>query len=86
MTKLCLECTKRYYFNVCIQNFWGACPRTPLTGHGFAMLEPPPPSTSGHGLEQRRDSSSSIIYVVVVVVLVVLLAYSCKNPAINTEV
>ena len=23
MTKLCLECTKRYYFNVCIQNFPG---------------------------------------------------------------
>ena len=32
MTKLCLECTKRYYFNIYIQKFpGGACPRTPPT-------------------------------------------------------
>ena len=30
----------------------GACPRSPIAGHGFAMLDPPR-LTSGHGPEPR---------------------------------
>ena len=49
MTKLCLECTKRYYFNVYFQKFpGGACPRTPPSWAWLCHAGTPPRSTSGH--------------------------------------
>ena len=73
MTKLCLECTKRYYFNVYIQNFPGEhALGPPLAGHGFAMLEPPPPKIN---LWTRPCVLLKVVTFVVDNVLIIILLY-----------
>ena len=72
MTKLCLECTKRYYFNTYTQNFPGeACPGPPSWAWLCHAGTPPPPrSTSRHGPGRVRRG----IYI--------WLAYTLPNPSV----
>ena len=60
MTNLCLECTKRYYFNVYIQNFLESMPPDPPppAWHGFAMLELPQ--------DQPLDTALLLAFIIII--------------------
>ena len=61
MTKLCLECTKRYYFDTYTQNFPGeACPGSPSWAWLYHAGTPPPRSTSGHGPGRVRRGRAGL--------------------------